>query len=87
MSLFWLTGLLNSAFDVEGYRLFLAVFVGFIAISFKIASLGNTNLHPALLFVLSFIFLILFGTFMLMLPAASNKNVTLYKHYLLQQVQ
>jgi trk system potassium uptake protein TrkH len=76
MSLFWLTGLLNSAFDVEGYRLFLAVFVGFIAISFKIASLGNTNLHPALLFVLSFIFLILFGTFMLMLPAASNKNVT-----------
>lgn len=77
MSVLWITGFLHESFDVEGYRLFLSIFVGFMAVSFKISSLGNTNIHPALLFVLSFVFLILFGTFTLMLPAAAYKNVTL----------
>lgn len=77
MSILWITGLLNENFDVDGYRLFLSIFVGFMAVSFKISSLGNTNIHPALLFVLSFVFLILFGTFTLMLPAAAYKHITL----------
>ena len=76
MSIFWTFNMLHSLFDVESYRMFLSFFIAFIAISFKTASLGNTNIHPALLFVLSFIFLILFGAFMLMLPAAANKDVT-----------
>lgn len=76
MSIFWTFNVLHSVFDIESYRMFLSFFIAFIAISFKVASLGNTNIHPALLFVLSFIFLILFGAFMLMLPAAANKDVT-----------
>jgi trk system potassium uptake protein TrkH len=76
ISIFWITGLFNSSIDVEGFRQFFALAVGFIAMSFKISSLGNTQIHPALLFVLSFIFLILFGTFTLMLPVASYKNIS-----------
>ena len=75
ISIFWLLNLFNNVIDVEGIRLFIAVFIGFMAISFKIASLGNSSIHPSLLFVLSFVFLILFGTFCLMLPAAAYKNV------------
>ncbi|MBK8626987.1 MAG: ATPase [Saprospiraceae bacterium] len=77
MSVLWITGLLHDTFDVDSYRLFLSIFVGFMAVSFKISSLGNTNIHPALLFVLSFVFLILFGTFTLMLPAAAYKHLTI----------
>ncbi len=76
ISIFWITGIFNSSIDIEGFRQFFALAVGFIAISFKISSLGNTQIHPALLFVLSFIFLILFGTFTLMLPVASYKNIS-----------
>ena len=76
ISIFWITGLFNSSIDVEGFRQFFALAVGFIAMSFKISSLGNTQIHPALLFVLSFIFLILFGTFTLMLPVATYKNIS-----------
>jgi potassium uptake TrkH family protein len=76
IALIWILNLFHSDFDVEGLRLFLAVFIGFMAVSFKIASLGNTDIHPALLFILSFVFVILFGAFCLMLPAAANKSVT-----------
>ena len=76
ISLIWIFSSFNGNIDVDGFRLFLAVFIGFMGISFKIASLGNSDIHPSLLFILSFIFLILFGTFCLMLPAAANKNVT-----------
>ena len=79
MSFFWLTGLLYEYFDADGYRIFLAIFVGFMAISFKVSSLGSTTLHPALLFILSFIFLILFGTFALMLPSATVNGITFLK--------
>lgn len=76
ISAIWWANFFNGDIDVNGFRLFLAVFIGFLGISFKIASLGNSDIHPSLLFILSFIFLILFGTFCLMLPAAANKNVT-----------
>ena len=72
----WILNLYNHIIDVEGVRLFFGVFIGFMAISFKIASIGNSSIHPSLLFVLSFVFLILFGTFCLMLPAAAYTNVT-----------
>ncbi len=71
--------ILNSGYeilDTAAFSQFLAVFIGFLSISFKISSLGNSSIHPATLFVLSFIFLILFGTFCLMLPAASTRNVS-----------
>lgn len=75
MSVLWLFGKLSSRFEVESYRAFLAIIVGFIGISFKGASLGNSRIHPALLFVFSFIFLILFGTFSLLLPEATNRDI------------
>ncbi len=76
VSIFWMFNMMTQSLDVAGFRMFLSFFIGFMAISFKIASLGNSNIHPALLFILSFIFLILFGTLCLMLPAASYKNVS-----------
>ena len=75
MSVLWLFGKLSSRFEVESYRAFLAIIVGFIGISFKAASLGNSRIHPALLFVFSFIFLILFGTFSLLLPEATHRDI------------
>jgi potassium uptake TrkH family protein len=76
VSVIWCMGFFQYFIDIEGFRLFLATFIGFLAISFKIASLGNTNIHPALLFVLSFMFLILFGAICLMMPAATTKEIT-----------
>lgn len=79
MSVFWFFNLLHNQFDVESYRSFLALFVGFIGISFKVSALGDTKIHPALLFVLSFFLLILFGTFALLLPEAANKDIDIIK--------
>ena len=76
ISLIWWLDLFYHEFDVSGFRLFLAIFIGFLAISFKIANLGNYNIHPAVLFIISFVFLILFGAICLMLPAATTKSIT-----------
>ncbi len=57
-------------------QMYLSLLVAFIAISFKIADFGNTSIHPALLFILSFAFVILMGTFGLMLPEASERPVS-----------
>lgn len=57
-------------------KLYLSLLVAFIAISFKIADIGNTSIHPALLFILSFAFVILMGTFGLMLPEASERPLS-----------
>ncbi|MEY3421760.1 MAG: hypothetical protein RIR48_2056, partial [Bacteroidota bacterium] len=43
ISLIWWLDLFNYTYDVSGFRLFLAIFIGFLAISFKIANLGNYN--------------------------------------------
>ncbi|MFZ1702806.1 MAG: potassium transporter TrkG [Saprospiraceae bacterium] len=77
MSFLWIGNMLHEQFEVESYRSFLAILVGFIAISFKVAGLGNKKIHPSLLFVFSFIFLILIGAFMLLLPGATYKGITL----------
>lgn len=58
------------------YRSFLGTFIGFVAISYHISILGSTRLHPALLFVISFLTLIAFGTFCLLLPEATYKEIT-----------
>lgn len=76
ISLIWWFNLFYNEFDIAGFRLFLAVFISFLAISFKIANLGNYNIHPAVLFIVSFVFLILFGSICLMLPAATTKGIT-----------
>ncbi|MFZ1526581.1 MAG: potassium transporter TrkG [Saprospiraceae bacterium] len=76
ISLIWWFNLFYNEFDIGGFRLFLAVFISFLAISFKIANLGNYNIHPAVLFIVSFVFLILFGSICLMLPAATTKGIT-----------
>lgn len=77
ISLFWIFDCYQNDVDLENIRVFLALSIGFLAVSFKISSLGNTDIHPAFLFILSFIFLILCGTFCLMLPAASHKGITI----------
>jgi potassium uptake TrkH family protein len=76
ITIIWLTGFFNRILDVEGFRLFLALFIGFIAVSIKVAGLGSSSIHPALIFVLSFILLIILGTFTLMLPAAAYTQVS-----------
>ena len=72
ISVIWWLNLFSAGFDVAGFRVFFAVFISFLAISFKIANLGNYNIHPAVLFIISFVFLILFGSLCLMLPAATT---------------
>ncbi len=74
-AILWIFNSGYEVLDTTAFSQFFAVFIGFLSISFKVSSLGNSTIHPATLFVLSFIFLILFGTFCLMLPAASFKNV------------
>ncbi|MBK7522876.1 MAG: hypothetical protein IPI53_01500 [Saprospiraceae bacterium] len=76
ISTIWWLNLFSAGFDVAGFRVFFAVFISFLAISFKIANLGNYNIHPAVLFIISFVFLILFGSLCLMLPAATTKSIT-----------
>src|SRR5690606_11751675 len=75
LSVGWFSGKLSQRFEVDSYRILLSVIVGFVGISFKAASLGNSRIHPALLFVFSFVFLILFGTFALLLPEATYKDI------------
>lgn len=62
--------------SLKNAGLFLTLLLGFLATSNKIASLGNTNIHPSLLFVLTFAFLILFGAMGLMLPGATTKEIS-----------
>jgi len=62
--------------DVHSLQVFFAIVIGFMAMSYKISSLGNSNLHPSLLFVLSFLFLIILGVFFLMLPHATYHRIT-----------
>ncbi len=66
----------QSQSTVKNAGLFLTLLLGFLATSNKIASLGNTRIHPSLLFVLTFAFLILFGALGLMLPGATTKEIS-----------
>ena len=76
VSLLWMTNLLSEYMDVYSIQMFFAVVIAFMAVSYKISNLGNSNIHPSLLFVLSFLFLILFGAFCLLLPYSSTKQLT-----------
>ncbi|MBK9734560.1 MAG: hypothetical protein IPO92_06150 [Saprospiraceae bacterium] len=55
-SIIWILNLFDKNVDVAGFSHFLAICIGFLSISFKISTLGNSDIHPATLFVLSFIF-------------------------------
>jgi Trk-type K+ transport system membrane component len=67
----------NAYFSpIFSFRTFLGAFIGFVAISYHISILGSTRLHPALLFVISFLTLIAFGTFCLLLPEATHNDIT-----------
>lgn len=48
-----------------------------MSISQKITNIRNSGLHAALIFVISFIFLILCGTFLLLLPYSSTKTISI----------
>jgi trk system potassium uptake protein TrkH len=68
-------GMESGQASMTNLGLFLTLILGFIAISSKIASLGNSDIHPSLLFVLTFAFLILFGALGLMLPASTVNGI------------
>lgn len=62
--------------DARGNVIFFSIFIGFLSISQRLNSLGNLGLHSALIFVLSFILLILCGSFLLLLPAATTNGIS-----------
>lgn len=62
--------------DTRGNVIFFSIFIGFLSISQRLNSLGNLGLHSALIFVLSFILLILCGSFLLLLPAATTNGIS-----------
>ncbi len=76
ISVLWWANILTEYMDVHSLQVFFAIVIGFMAMSYKISSLGNSNLHPSLLFVLSFLFLIILGVFFLMLPHATYHRIT-----------
>lgn len=63
--------------DARGNVIFFSIFIGFLSISQKLNSVGNLGLHSALIFVLSFIMLILSGSFLLLLPAATTNGISI----------
>jgi len=75
-SVIWQFSLFKYDFDATLISHALAILLGMVSISFKIANLGDSNLHPALLFVISFIVLILLGAFALIHPAATVKGIS-----------
>lgn len=72
----WLVDQNFLPIDSRGNVIFFSVFIAFLSISQRINSVSNSGLHSAVIFVLSFIILILCGTFLLMLPAATTKGIS-----------
>jgi trk system potassium uptake protein len=83
LSMIYLTvsaiGLFNEHFanvNIPLLTSFFGLIIAFVAVSYNISTLGNTSIHPANLFVISFLFLIFFGAFCLILPAATTRPIT-----------
>ncbi|MBP6397664.1 MAG: hypothetical protein KA340_07270, partial [Saprospiraceae bacterium] len=72
----WLVDQNFLPIDSRGNVIFFSIFIAFLSISQRINSVSNSGLHSAVIFVLSFIILILCGTFFLMLPAATTKGIS-----------
>ncbi|MCB0675704.1 MAG: hypothetical protein KDC32_02075 [Saprospiraceae bacterium] len=56
---------------------FLAMLLGFVVISDRLVQITHWNLHPALVFVLSFLALIFLGTLLLLLPRATHHGISI----------
>ncbi len=76
ISILWWMNLYPHITEIYELRMFLALVIGGLSLSFKIADLGNYHIHPALLFLITFIFLIFLGALCLLLPAAHTKELT-----------
>ncbi|MBK7007711.1 MAG: hypothetical protein IPH36_03275 [Saprospiraceae bacterium] len=72
----WLVDQNFLPIDSRGNVIFFSIFIAFLSISQRINSVSNSGLHSAVIFVLSFIILILCGTFFLMLPAATTSGIS-----------
>lgn len=73
----WLVDTNFLPINSRGNVLFFSIFIAFMSISQKITNIRNSGLHAALIFVISFIFLILCGTFLLLLPYSSTKTISI----------
>jgi potassium uptake TrkH family protein len=60
----------------DGLMYGLIILLILIGVSRQLNNTLNSRLHPALVFVLSFAILILFGSLMLMLPGATNNGIS-----------
>lgn len=75
-SLEWLLGT-NFIFEQpEKNAIFFSMFIAFLSFSYKLNLLGNSGLHPAILFVMSFLFLIFLGSLLLKLPASTYEEIS-----------
>ncbi|MBK8700370.1 MAG: hypothetical protein IPN29_12910 [Saprospiraceae bacterium] len=72
----WLVDQNFLPIDSRGNVIFFSIFIAFLSISQRINSVSNTGLHSAVIFVLSFVMLILCGTFLLLLPASTTKGIS-----------
>ncbi len=61
--------------DSRGNVLLFSVFIAFLSISQRINNISHSGLHSAVIFVLSFVMLILCGSFLLMLPASTTTGI------------
>jgi potassium uptake TrkH family protein len=64
----------GSVYDGVFNVMFMA-FVFFSSLSYKISSWGTGKIHPSILFVLSFFFLILISSILLYLPMSTTKEI------------
>lgn len=60
----------------RGNVIFFSIFIAFMSISQRINSISASGLHSSIIFVLSFIMLILCGTFLMMLPASTYMPIS-----------
>ena len=72
----WLVDTHFLPINSRGNVLFFSIFIAFMSISQKMSNIRNSGLHAALIFVISFIFLVLCGTFLLLLPYSSTKTIS-----------
>ena len=73
----WLVDQNFLPIDSRGNVVFFSIFIGFLSISQRINSVANSGLHSAIIFVLSFLMLIMCGSFLLLLPASTTNGISI----------
>lgn len=63
-------------FPIKDIEISLSIFIAFLSFSYKITGLAQTNLHPSVLFVLSFTMIVFLGSFLLILPASTTREIS-----------